>query len=484
MALPRRYYNLLVLALILTSATYLFLYRSSSLGFTYSAVEPSNDDLPLNFKLSDHEAKPAGADLVTPTYVDEPAVIDIAAQLPTTSPINASPDEVKQKLDKPVLPEVTRIAITESGGSHDEVTAALIHAFGKQHDVAISTYLLLQRYGIADIFHDFNLSSSIVADKPSGAFQASLDGLPFPHILVAVTCEIEIVELAEAYEILLSYRKTFLFCVVHHAERWVDGVFVDKIRPWVQEERVHFIGLSEHTANYLGEKCVPEWNMTVSVPIDALPPVFPVAIETPANSDTGLTFALQGDYDPARRNYTSTFEGLSELIDLAQNQSSGHNQSVPHNNNITLRLLGHGKNKPEIPEHLKSHVSFDEDLLYRSFYTLLSRTFTLLPSFASKDYYDIKASSTVPAALIAGAPLVANTELLEAYTYVPEDAVWKQKEGESEMDVVKRVVQLSRTEHEKKRKVIREICGKLVERNVELVGTWMKEGLLRIGIVS
>ncbi|KAE9992549.1 hypothetical protein EG327_008686 [Venturia inaequalis] len=482
MALPRRYYNLLILALIVTSATYFFLYRSSSSGFTYPAVEPSNDDLPLNFKSSENGAKRVRPDLETSTHVDEPAFTDIPAQLPTATPLNTVPDDAKQEVDKPVTSEVTRIAITESGGSHDEVTAALIHAFGKQHDVEISTYLLLQRYGIGDILHDFNLSSQIVADKPSGAFEASLDGFPFPHILVAATCEIDIAELAKTYEILLTEGKTFLFCVVHHAERWGEGVHVDKIRPWVENERIHFIGLSEHTANYLREKCVPEWNMTVSVLIDALSPVFPIAIEAPTERDTGLTFALQGDYDTKRRNYTSTFEGLSEIINLAQNRSMGYNQSVTHN--ITLHLIGHGNDKPDVPAHLESHVTFDEDVDYKTFYTLLSRTFTLLPSFASDDYYDRKASSTVPAAFIAGAPLVANTKLLEAYTYVPEDAAWKQEEGESEMDVVKRVVQLSRTEHEKKRNVVREVCGKLVERNVELVGGWMKEGLLRIGMVA
>lgn len=480
MALPRRYY--LVLALMVTSVAYLFLYRSSSSGYAYPAVEPSNDDHPLNFKTSDNNGVENNLpNLDPPIDIDKPSFTDIPVQLPTAPPVNTRPDETKQEVDEPVTPEVTRIAITESGGSHDEVTAALIHAFGKQKHTEISTYLLLQRYGIADIIQSFNLSSPIAADKPSGAFEASLDGSPFPHILIAATCEMEIVKLAMAYEVLLAEGKTFLFCVIHHADRWVEGELMDKIRPWVEKERVHFIGLSEHTANYLREKCVPKWDMNVSVPIDALPPVFPVDLEVSMESDTGITFALQGDYDPARRDYTYTFEGLSEIIDLAQNRSMEHTQSVPRD--ITLRFIGHGKNKPDIPEYLKSHVSFDEDVNYTTYYTLISQTFALLPSFASKDYYDIKASSTVPAALIGGAPLVANKALLEAYTYVPEAAVWKQEEGESEMDVVRRVVQMNRTEHEKKREVVRKVCGKLVERNVELIAGWMKESLARIGIV-
>ncbi|TLD26255.1 gb [Venturia nashicola] len=476
MALPRRYYSILIVTLVI----YLFLYRSSSLGYSHPAVAPSNDDLPLKLKLSDNGAEHIGPDPETPAYVGN--LSEIYARPPAASLMNSSPDHSKQEADKPVPLQGIRITITESGGSHDEVTAALIHAFGNQESVEISTYLLLQRYGIADIIHGFNLSSPLVSTKPPNAFEASLDASPLPHILIAATCEIEIVELAKAYEMLLLKGKTFLFCVVHHAERWVEGKLVDKIRPWVEEERVHFIGLSEHTVKYLRQHCVPNWDMAASVLADALPPVFPIAIEAPMESNTALTFALQGDYDLARRDYTSIFEGLSEIIDLVQNRSMEYNQSVPQT--ITLRLIGHGDNKPEVPELLKSHVSFDEGLDYKLFYTLLSRTFTLLPSFASKDYYDVKASSTIPAALIAGTPLVANTELLEAYTYVPKNAVWKQEEGESEMDVVRRVVQMSQIEHEKRREVVREVCSELVERNIELVREWIKGGLERIRVVS
>ncbi|QDS67985.1 hypothetical protein FKW77_009230 [Venturia effusa] len=482
MALPRRYYNILILAFVIISAAYNFLHLNPSSGYAYPAVKLSNDHHPLNLKSGKDGIERLGSELKRPAYIDEPTVTNLHAQLLVATPVNTDPGGTKQEVNEPAPRKVTRIAITESGGSHDEVTAALIHAFGQQQSVEISTYLLLQRYGIADIMHDFNLSSPIVADKPSGAFEDNLDGLPFPHILVAATCEIEIVKLATAYGILLAMGKTFLFCVIHHADRWIEGELVEKIRPWVEKERVHFIGLSEHTANYFRRECVPKWDTNASVLIDALPPVFPVDVEAPLQSDSGLTFALQGDYDPARRDYTSTFEGLSEIIELAQNRSVEYSSLIPHN--ITLRLIGHGETKPSIPDNLKSHISFDENLDYGTFYTLLSQTFTLLPSFASKDYYDRKASSTIPAALIAGAPLVANDELLKAYTYVPEAAVWKQGEGESEMDVVRRIVQLSGVEHERKRKVVREACGRLVERNVELVGGWMKEGLARIEAVS
>lgn len=455
MALPRRYYNVLILSLIATLATYLFLYRS------YPTADVVNVDHPLNVEWDDYRPKDVRPALYIPTTTT------------AASPNNISPNGDKQELGGQGTQEATRIAITESGGSHDEVTAALIHAFGKQPNTETSIFLLLQRYGISDVIDSFNLSAPIMADKASGAFEASLENSPHPNILVAATCEIEIVKLAGAYDKLLAEGKTFLVCVIHHADRWVEGEHVEKVRPWVEKDRVRFVGLSEHTANYFRTECATKWTTNTTVLVDYLPPVFPVDIKNKSavEGKQPLTFALQGDYDPSRRNYTSTFEQLSEVIKMAPNRTLSQN--------VSLHLIGHGK-KPEVPEMLKSHVSFDENLDYTAYYSLVSKAFALLPSFASKDYYDRKASSTVPAALIAGAPLVANAELLETYTYLDESLVWKQEEGESEMDVVKRVVQLSAAEHNDKKMLVREACGKIVEKNVVLVAEWIKDGLEKI----
>jgi len=47
----------------------------------------------------------------------------------------------------------------------------------------------------------------------------------------------------------------------------------------------------------------------------------------------------------------------------------------------------------------------------------------VLPAFASNVYYTTKASSSVAAAIICGTPLLADHELLAAYSYLSEDAV-------------------------------------------------------------
>ena len=50
----------------------------------------------------------------------------------------------------------------------------------------------------------------------------------------------------------------------------------------------------------------------------------------------------------------------------------------------------------------------------------------VLPAFASDVYYTSKASSSVAAALICGTPLLANLQLLRAYSYLPPEATLTQ----------------------------------------------------------
>ena len=202
MALPRRFYNVLVLSLIVTISAYLFLYRSSGPSYASPVVDLNSGNPSLNFNPSEDTLKNTIASGKDSSYLDEPP----KSPLPPPATTNSEGD--KQKVEEQAVQETIRIAVTESGGSHDEVTAALIHAFGKQPGAEISTFLLLQRYGITDIIQGFNLTSPIAIGKPSGAFEASLTDLPHPHILVAATCEIEIIKLAAAYKALLAGGKT------------------------------------------------------------------------------------------------------------------------------------------------------------------------------------------------------------------------------------------------------------------------------------
>src|SRR5690606_15565136 len=149
-----------------------------------------------------------------------------------------------------------------------------------------------------------------------------------------------------------------------------------------------------------------------------------------------ISLAMQGDYSESRRNYQHTFEQLGHVIGELRDKEVSDDEKK---RKVRLHVIGHGK-PPSVPEELKENVVFDQDLSYPDFYGTLSGAFTIIPAFAEYDYYDRKASSTVPAALIAGVPIAANERLLKSYAYIPREAVWLSEEDEDEMDTVKRFI--------------------------------------------
>lgn len=370
-----------------------------------------------------------------------------------------------------------RVAITEVGGSHDEVVGALLNTFGVQSDVRLELYQRNQRYGIKEIFNEFNVSNPLPAFVQPHMLMADKNALE-PHILVSTTCEMDSVQLKDKWELLLERGNTYMFCVVHHADRW-DKTEQQKImEPWVRAGKVDFVTLSEHTGDYLRKNAVPTWNITkdTAVTIRTLPPVFPV--RSPSKPTNELSFALQGDYDPARRDYASIFAHLQSFLAASATANAAQGQSEA-GSTIALHLIGHSANgqRPQVPEDLRSNVVFDDSVDYPVFYAILSRAFALLPAFASDTYYDRKASSTVPASLIAGVPLVATRRLLETYSYVNEEDVWLQEEGEADFDVIGRILAMPEEDLRAKKEKVLMSRDRLVAGTQKAVGEWMGEAL-------
>lgn len=56
----------------------------------------------------------------------------------------------------------------------------------------------------------------------------------------------------------------------------------------------------------------------------------------------------------------------------------------------------------------------------QEYYARLQRALAVVPGFARDTYYKTKASSSVAAALICCTPLIANRDLMTAYSYLNE----------------------------------------------------------------
>ncbi|KAI5200578.1 hypothetical protein E4T39_05685 [Aureobasidium subglaciale] len=400
---------------------------------------------------------------------------------PTQQP-GIDPDLVASYPNDKPLP--LHITVMESGGSHDEVVAALVHSFGSQN-AKIDLFQLLPRYGIKDIIRSFSLTRPLRGPRGPSDFMKDIDDAIRPDIFVAATCELDIIRHKKQLDVLLTEGKTHMVCVVHHADRWADSKLglEEAIRPWLEKGLVEFWTLSPHTERYLRDQSMSQWatvkSGSVSPVVRSFVPVFPVNLPTTPESDS-LAFGLQGDYDPSRRDYKSIFLHLDSFLKTDGSPSeSGASDSQEHARNVTMHLLGHGEH-PSVPDNVKDHVIFDERLDYIDYYKILSQTFALLPAFASDTYLDRKASSSVPAALIAGTPLIATKAIIGAYSYMSEDSVWLQADGESEFDVVRRVLNMDPDSRKKKMKSVRDRCTEIVQGNIKRVEEWMAQAIYRM----
>lgn len=356
-----------------------------------------------------------------------------------------------------------KVAIINSAPSHDEVFSALIYTFGSIPGVKLDLFLHTLSYKSGDIIEEFDIGLNITHNNDPQKFMA--DNATAPDIVISTTCEVESKRLHQQLHGLLENNNTYLFCLIHHADQWGTNDNVANltlIRSWMDKQRMDFVALSNHTAQYLKNNSMSSWKFSPQfMPnIRTFPPVFPVRVNTQPEA---LSFALQGNYEASRRDYKGLFKHLT-------------NFHLDAKANVTLRLVGHGQH-PEVPEHLREYVRFDEALNYPEFYDTLAHCFAMLPAFASDTYYDRKASSSVPASLIAGIPIVGPARLLESYTYLNEDDIWLQGENETDIDVIGRVLKLEPEAREEKKERVAAASKRLMQENIVAARAWLVEAL-------
>ncbi|KAK9492710.1 hypothetical protein V1508DRAFT_404422 [Lipomyces doorenjongii] len=362
------------------------------------------------------------------------------------------------------LPKPMRIFLIENAGSHEEVFGALIYAFAQIPNSYIYQYLFRPRFNIFAILKSFNLKNLA---KPRFSVSMKLDEQePHPDIILATTCEFDVTRLQPQMTEMLG-NGSYLFCTIHHADRWHNESsykYYNAIKPWIEAERVTFLFLSGHTKRYVEETVLPSWepkHRSAASKFEVFVPVFPVEPSTKEE----MSFSLQGNYESVRRDYKSIFERFSAF---AQN-----NPDKPQFQQLRMHLIGHG-NHPEVPEVIRDRVEFNEGLEFLEFYKILSESFALLPAFASDEYYDRKASSSVPASLIAGVPIVGKRRLLETYDYMTEDSMWIQGDEEDDMAVIGRILEMSERDIEDQKTRTRNRNREIIDENIAKALSWAR----------
>ena len=397
-----------------------------------------------------------------------------------------------------------KVALFETNGWHDEVLAACIHSIGSQPQVALRVFKQNLRFSVEDVLSDFDLSRGLPKYEQ---WQDFLEGESFykPDILVMTTCELDFPQLAPRLAWLLKQGKTYIYCIIHNSDRWFKPEpQLEIVRPWAEQGRIVFIALSPAVAKTLKEKGMETWPRQGQDKVPRLiqyyAPIFPAKLPAllaiPEGQDEKQkakdSIAIQGNFESFRRDYHGAFERMQEYVSTHTQRSNpldasstgdreAQGQQTTQSSVLELHLIGYGTPHPEVPETIKNNVFFHELLPYRKYYDLLSTQSAILPVFATDIYLWQKASSSVPASFISGSPLIANKELLSAYSYIGEDAVYLQGDNETDFDVLGRVLRAPQSERGEKVRRVRERAMEVVEENVSKMGEWIRKATEEMG---
>ncbi|KAG5357172.1 hypothetical protein CJU90_5996 [Yarrowia sp. C11] len=339
----------------------------------------------------------------------------------------------KAAVYRPASGKPAKVILLESGGSHEEVTTAFLTSLVEtttKSSAFVYPFFKLVRFQMGPIMKEtIGNHTNVAKYVHSDRLKEYKTRVGRPDVVLSVTCEHDSKEHSAVFNEWLE-QGVSLVCVVHHADRWFaesDYGHYKRLAPWIQKGQVTFVTLSDHVDKHLKDQAAATWKQEDRDKLKAkvFVPVFRAPTRPHKSPMQVLGLNLQGDFDPKRRDYKSLF---GQLAKIADSMSA-----------IKMYLVGHGV-PPEVPEQIKSKVEFKSDLSFTDFYGHMSEGLAILPAFASDDYYSEKASSSVPASIIAGVPLVAAKKLLDAYTYLSVNEVWFAEEGETDIDAIHRLV--------------------------------------------
>jgi len=319
------------------------------------------------------------------------------------------------------------VFLIESGGSHDEVAAAFYCGLGSIAGIHTYMYLALPRFRIENVYEwlrrRYKLSTYSIS--PLHALH-SHNNLRLPDAIILVTCEHDLFGADTMLQYYFDHgsQEHPLVCVIHHVDRF--RAIEERLRRWARTNRLHLLTLSTHTTNELLTELAGHQNgLYLQTQVDTFPPIFPAPLNAAAATETDrLAVVVQGNFDDSRRSYLKLLLEFERMVEELP---------PPIASRLELILAGNGK-EVGIPAKIMPYVSVNFSLEYIPYYNLLHQSFALVPAFADEGYYTSKASSSVPASLIANVPIMGSQKLLDKYGYLTSESMWlEDAAGESEI---------------------------------------------------
>jgi hypothetical protein len=180
-------------------------------------------------------------------------------------------------------------------------------------------------------------------------------------------------------------------------------------------------------------------------------------------AEGGPVLAIQGSFggkSSFRRNLTHVLSCLRDLElrgDVTASlqrlwpaRTNSSTLSSSKSSTLALNLIGR-INKPfdfNLGHDLQhSEVSFLSDLKPRDFYLSIHRAHFLLAAIDNREYYTLRASSSIPAAFITNVPFVANAELLHLYPCIRDMPIHKRLNQRTQCASIAAALALSRSDY-------------------------------------
>lgn len=382
-----------------------------------------------------------------------------------------------------------QVALINAHHANDEVHTALYDALSQSRNLNITRYQKTSSFGMDDVVSQL-AHPPHTQWQPMSEFTRLTAHGPAPDIVVSTTCgndfeqgPNEVSALKLDYARLLEHHNTHLICVVHQSNHLVDGFGFEvksTLKPWILYGRLDIVTLSPHVGKYFTDTVYPLFwdDMRGKSPVMRdFVPVFP-AHTTGRTQDNTLNLAIQGSFDHGH-NYTSIFARFAEV--KAEWEAIGQHEDAAR---VQLHIIGSGAH-PKVPTSIANQVVFHENLDYSEYYDLLSTMDAILPAFAQEnwagnDYYMNIASSTIPASIIAGVPLVADFSLMDAYSYLGLDMVWYREDNEHELDAGFRMLQAGAQKKRALRENVAKKRAELLQENYANVRQWTEEAFDKV----
>ena len=142
---------------------------------------------------------------------------------------------------------------------------------------------------------------------------------------------------------------------------------------------------------------------------------------------------------------------------------------------VGLDLIGHLTEELSLPQLRYGDVRFLSDLQPVDYYRAINRTRFMIAAVGEEDYYESRATSSVPASLIAGIPLATNKRFLQLYPCLRDAKVHKMIAKNTECESIAAAARLSESEYEEALKEVKHCAAWMYQAGRELFSMLAKE---------